>query len=246
MAASNHSRLRAGFTISARCKFIRPLMENKSRFLLCFALVLTGVVFLARTAKAQPVFWTYRSLEARVATAQCVFRGTISNCSGTFIERRGGYFGGYRDDGTMRPDGVMRYAITVQGDEVIIGKSASTMELVTKTLADDKRFDQWADQHTSFLFLIGDEEFSNLAGNIGGTNHWSTIRLGKAVSAEANFSGDHPLYLMDLTQLTNAKTILAQTRKSAKVSRDGPLKFHKFREIPRGPLWSSLLVPVQP
>src|ERR1041385_7228459 len=103
-------------------------MIMKPKLLLGLAMVLTGVVFSTTTAKAQPVFRTYRSLEARVAAAQCIVRGTISNCSGIFIERRGGYGA----DGTVRPDGVMRYAITVQVDEVIKGKSARTMELVTE------------------------------------------------------------------------------------------------------------------
>jgi hypothetical protein len=217
------------------------------KIILCLALVLSSIVFSATIAKAQPVFFTYYSLEARVAQAQSVFRGTISNCSGTFIERQGGFFGGYKEDGTKRPDGVMKYTITVQVDETLKGKSAKTIELVQETSADDKRFEQWADQHTSFLWFFGDQAWSNLRGNVSKTNHWSTLRLGAAVPAEHNFTGDNPVFLMDFTHLTNSKAILAQARKSAKAPSDGLLRLHRLGQIPDSAFFSSfLIVPVQP
>jgi hypothetical protein len=219
-------------------------LRMNTKLILCLALVLSGVIFPTMISKAQPVFVTYYSLEARVARAQSIFRGTISKCAGTFIERQGGFFGGYNKDGTKRPDGVMKYTITVQVDETLKGKSAKTIELVQETSADDKRFEQWADQHASFLFFIGDKEWSNLGGH---NSQWSTIRLGKAVPSERDYTSDHPVYSMDFTRLTDTKAILARVRKSAKAPSDGRLKFHTLGQIPDSASFNCfLIVPVQP
>jgi len=75
----------------------------------------------------------------------------------------------------------MRYTITVQVDEIIKGKAEQTIEVAQETMLGDKRFGDWAEQHNSFLWFFGDNEWSNL----GGSNpQWSTIRLGEAVPAE--------------------------------------------------------------
>src|SRR6266571_382590 len=192
------------------------------------ALVLGGIVFSTRPAKAQPGLAIYHSLEARVAQAQSVVRGTISNCSGHFIERQSGYYGGHQEDGTQRPNGVMKYTITVQVDEVIKGKAARTIELVQETFVDDKRFEQWADHHTSFLWFFGDKTWSNLGGH---DPQWSTIRLGEAVPAERGFSSDQPVYLMDFSPLADPKEILARTRRFAKNLGEASPQFHTLARL---------------
>lgn len=216
----------------------------KPKLLLRLALVLSGVAFFACPARAQPIFPIYRSLETQVAEAQSIFCGSVSNCSGTFIERQDGFAGGYRRDGTERPKGVMKYTITVQINETIKGSLAKTIELVEETEAGDNRFEQWAGQHTTFLFFIGGTSWSNLGGNLSETNGWHTIRLGAAVPGERFWSSDAPVFLMDFTCLTNSKAILAETRKAARIPSHG-VTFHKLYPMP-GIFSSSLIVPVEP
>ncbi len=182
-----------------------------NKIILCLALISSSFVLSPTVVDAQPVFVTYASLDLEVAQAESIYRGTVSDCAGEFIETPGGYFGGYQDDGTRRPDGFMRYTITVKVDEVLKGKPATTLELVQKTSAEDKRFKQWAEAHTSFLWLIGGPGWSNLGGGGSEANepHWYTIRLGDAVPHEHGYTSDPPVYLMDFTLLTDPKEILA-------------------------------------
>src|SRR5436305_640376 len=112
----------------------------RSKTLLALAFVSSLIAFFPATTEGQPVFRTYQSLEARIAQARSVVRGSISQCSGAFIERQGGYFGGRDEAGRRRADGVMRYVITVQVLEAIKGNAPKTIELVQETSADDKRF----------------------------------------------------------------------------------------------------------
>lgn len=100
----------------------------------------------------------------------------------------------------------MKYTITVQVEEVIQGKAGQTIKLAQETMVGDKRFDEWAEQHTSFLWFSGDNEWSNLGGR---DPQWSTIRLGEAVPAEHGWSKDHPVYLMDFAEVTGPEKILA-------------------------------------
>ena len=132
--------------------------KNLSR--LCTFLI--AVAVQATTAKGQPVFTSYQSLEQRVAQAGSIYRGAVSKCTGVFIETPNGSFGGYRDDETRRPDGDMHYTVTVKVVEVLKGKPSPTLELIQEPDAGDKRFKQWADAHTSFLWFIGGDQSSNL------------------------------------------------------------------------------------
>jgi hypothetical protein len=205
----------------------------------------------ALTAFGQPVFVTYDSLELRVAQAHSIVRGTVSNCTGAFIERPGGYYGGTRPDGSRRPDGVMCYTITVKVDEVLKGKRSRTIELVQETITDDKRFEQWAEHHTSFLWFGFEpnsptRSWSNLRGVDAQTNVWTTIRLSDPVPGETMFSRDPPIYSMDFIHLTNSNEILARVRKEAKHNAEPP-RIHTFKSIwsadPPSP-FASLAVPV--
>ena len=145
----------------------------------------------------------------------------------------------------------MRYTITVQVDEIIKGKAEQTIEVAQETMLGDRRFGEWAEQHNSFLWFFGDNEWSNL----GGSNpQWSTIRLGEAVPAEAGWSKDHPAYLMDFAEVTRPEEILVLTRKFAKRFGKKTVKFHTVSTLllpptsirSNTPLWTSLIVPVQP
>ena len=194
--------------------------------------VLIGfVLFWAALGGAQPVFRTFYSLEARVAQAQCIFVGSVSNCSGTVTERSG------------FANGVMNCRITVQVDKAIKGQCGKTVELMSEVSPDDKRFGQWAEHHTSFLFFIEDKTWSNFGGH---NPRWSTIRLGEAVPAEKTYSADNPVYLMDFSVVTNSQEVLARTRQFAKRRLKAPLQFFTFGPRPELPLWTSLMVPVQP
>jgi hypothetical protein len=202
-----------------------------------------GIIFCAIAVsttllEAQPVFKTYYSLEGRVAQAQALVRGRVICCSN--------YVGGYREDGTQRPDGFKIYTITVKVDDILKGRTPTTLQFSAEASAEDKRYQQWESHRTSFLFFIGDGAWSNLGGAIWETNRLSTIRLGKSIPAENGYSSDPPVYLMNFTSLTNAKAILAEARKFAKIKPQRDLQFHKFDRFPNGPLWTSLLVPVQP
>jgi hypothetical protein len=221
------------------------------RKLFQFLALVAGFTLFGGIVGAQPIFPHYDSLELRAARAQNIVRGTVSKCTGTFVERRGGYNGGYGEDGKARPDGVMRYTITVKVDEVLKGKSIRTLELVQETWAGDKRFEQWGEHHTSFVwFNEGDitksTTWSNLQGIDGQTNKWNTIRLGEPVPAESHSSSDSPIYAQDFTRVTDPKDLVARVRKLAK-DRSDPSRVHTFRPVwppERDNGWASLSVPV--
>lgn len=211
-------------------------------------LLLTGLLIGAVMAHAQPLSITYQSLELRVAQAEAVYRGTVSNRTAVFVEAPDSLFGGYREDGTKRPDGYMRHTITVTVDEVIKGKPLKTLSLVQDISFDDKRIAQWAESHTAFLWFNGGSAWSNLGAFSPLTNapHWITIRLDKPVPAEAGWSTDSPIYSMDFTHLTDSKEMLARVRTLAK-SQKSVAQTHKFQFFPESrsvEAFASLEVPV--
>jgi hypothetical protein len=217
---------------------------------------IAAVILEASAARAQPVYRTYQSLEARAAQAKSIYRGTVSECVGVFVERPGGGFGGNREDGSRRPDGVMRYTIRVKVDDVLKGKPSPALELIQETSAGDDRFKQWSDAHTLFLWFIGCDQSSNLGqspffvGESGFSTEkptpWHTIRLGKAVPAEKGYTEDSPVYLMDFTHLTEPQEILDNVRSLAKSPAKKTVQFHEFPTIPNGSPFHRLKVPVQP
>src|SRR6185503_19498005 len=73
---------------------------------------LFGFAFAAKIAEAQPLFYTYVSLEARIAQAESVVHGTISNLSRSLMVPPGAYVTNIDHWGdrmvrylTERPDG---------------------------------------------------------------------------------------------------------------------------------------------
>ncbi len=207
--------------------------KRRDMFPYLLALALTSTI-----AKAQPVFVTHRSLEARIAQAESVFRGTISHLSRTGVVPSGG---------KETPDGIARYTITVSIAEVLKGPQRKTIELVRETFADDQRFDQWFGHRTSFLWFMGPSEMTWEERTSGKprANAWTNIRLGQPVLDErGRAEHERPVFAMDFTCLEDSKEILSRARKIAKRHID-TLRVHTFALGKNGP-WSSLDVPVVP
>ena len=184
-------------------------------------LLLFGFALAAKMADAQPLLYTYVSLEARIAQAESVVHGTISHLSRTLIIPPGAYVTNIDHWGdqvvrhiTERPDSEVQYRVTVKVDEIIKGPRRKTVDVVLQTDAYDKRPEQWTERQTAFVWFIGDRRQPN-----SGTNslpYWNTIRLGAAVPGERRFSSDLSLFSMDFRRLDDASEILARARKFAK------------------------------
>jgi hypothetical protein len=226
------------------------IVNSKLAFWFALLLAAGGLV---KTSRAQPVYYTLDSLDLRVARAEFIFTGTISNCTATFTDRPGDRIGGSRQLGIRRPEGAVRYTITVSVGEVLKGKPARTIDLFQETSVDDKRFDQWAKKHTLFLWFgapasAGGSAWSNLRGIDLDANSWSTIRLGAPVPSESTYTSDSPVYTMEFERVTDPKDILARVRKAAKQKID-PVEIHNFKTIwsaePPSP-FASLAVPICP
>jgi len=220
-------------------------------------LFLRWALFLAMgNASAQPVYVTYHSLELRVVLAQSIVHGTITNLTRTVLVPPNGYRTNFSlVDGALKPstlqlsDGAVRYTFTVCVDEILKGHPPKTIEIVQETRDFDKRFDQWAEQHTAFLWFVGDPTWSNLGGRGLQSNapFCSTIRLGEPVAGERIYGGDPPV-IADFLPVIDPKEILARTRKLAK-QRTSSTNVFTFQYIPQKPLenpWASLAVPATP
>jgi hypothetical protein len=172
-------------------------------FLLFFSVALSNAVGNAQ------ITVHYQSLEARIAKAESVFRGSISKVSPKVILAPGELL----TDGTSFSDGMVEYTIAVKVDEVLKGKVGEHVELVRNTFAFDKRFDQWLEAETSFLWFVGlesNQEQESLS--------WDIVRLGDSVPAEATFTMPHapPIFSMDLTVLKQSDEILDSARRFVK------------------------------
>jgi len=220
-------------------------------------LFLLWAFFLAiGNAPAQPAYVTYNSLELRVVQAQSIVRGTISNLTRTVLAPPRGFRtnmallnGKWQSLVSQIPDDGISYTFTVHVDEVLKGHPPQTIEMTQVTRGFDKRFEQWAEQHTSFLWFLGDPTWSNLGGCGTRSNAvcCSTIRLGEPVPGESVYSGDPPV-IADFRPVTDPNEILARTRKLAKQPAASTNVF-TFQHIPQKPLenpWASLAVPATP
>jgi hypothetical protein len=204
-----------------------------------FVFVVGILLALAGAALAQPVFRTYSSLELRALRAKAIFRGVVDSAEGTFFERPGGFFGGRRPDGTIRPDGVMRYAVTVHVLERLKGATPERVVFSTETSADDRRFASWAAQRTEFLFLVEDGAVSNLRGVLG-VAKLSTIRLGKPVPEESGYTSDDPVILTDGTVVEGRERILREVQQALRLPASAETHTLPYWVSP----WSSLQVPI--
>jgi hypothetical protein len=166
-----------------------------------FILVLSGVVLAAGSAGAQTTR-TYWTLEARIANAEVVVRGTIADLSGKVLVPPGGK----TPDGVSWPDGTIQYTFAVKVDEVLKGNPRGDLRLVRTTSAYDRSYDEWSRARTPFLWFLTREK---RAGYVGGA-----LRLGKAVAAESGYRHGvaPPLFSMDFAVLKDPAEILARAR----------------------------------
>ena len=87
--------------------------------------------------------------------------------------------GGQSPEGTVWPDGIVEYTITVKVDEVLKGKAPDNVEFVRRTSAFDTTYDEWFKARTPFLWFVArDKEAVAVSG---------ALRLGEPVTAAGVF-----------------------------------------------------------
>lgn len=189
-------------------------MIRKPAFWLALALNL----MFAGISGAQPGIYYRPSLDAMVAKSPLVFRGAISSYSRTVMSAPWTNF--VRGVTTGPWDGIFDYALVFRVDEVLKGPASKTVKLALEVRGFDKVAEQWADQHTEFLCFAGVASPENQVPTNGPMPLWRVIRLGEAVPDERAFSTPlvvkPPVALLDFTELSDLKDILARARWSAK------------------------------
>jgi hypothetical protein len=216
-----------------------------------------------RTAIAQPTGPVlYESIEARVAGAESVFRGSICGLTRAVIVPEGGRATNYTTEPNGvrtphiiegNPNGEVNYAIQVKVEEVLKGPPRTNFAFVEEKCFDfDRRWDQWAEQRTPFLWFVGGSRTAFTDVNTGQytavpNSGWSNIRLGKAVPAEKMFTKPGLTVSSDFTCLTEPEEVLKRAREFAKEWR-GPVKVHVYQMPPLscGSYWAQLAVPIVP
>jgi hypothetical protein len=160
---------------------------------------------------------TFRSLEARISQTRWVVRGTITHQEKSVIVAPGGH----STDGTVWPDGIVVYKATVNAEEVLKGPQRKQIVLQRQTSAFDKRFEQWRDAHTAFLWFVGDDAppSNTETSEEAASPSWDALRLAPPVAAEkvyVDVEDAPPVFGMDFTVLSTPAVILARARAFAK------------------------------
>lgn len=165
-------------------------------------LALWGFLLAVRPAAGQTTL-TYWTLEARIHAAAIVVRGPIVGLERIVLVPRMG-----QRDGTIWPDGIVRYTVHVRTDEVLKGKRRELV-LTRETSDYDRRFEEWREACTSFLWFV--------RGGQSPASEWDALRLGAPVSAESHYSTDAPpLFSVDLTVLKSPEAILPRAHAFAR------------------------------
>jgi hypothetical protein len=163
---------------------------------------LWAFLFAVRPASAQTTR-TYWCLEARVHSAAEVVRGPIAALERTVLVPRMGL-----RNGTIWPDGIVRYTLHVRADEVLKGKRRELV-FARETSDYDRRYDEWREARTSFLWFNRDTRSPAL--------EWDALRLGAPVPAEDHYLTDAPpLFSIDMMVLTSPETILRRAHSFAR------------------------------
>lgn len=155
---------------------------------------------------------TYTSLEALVAQAESVVRGSIIKVSRQIKVPKHGRL----PNGTLWPSGLVQYTLTVKVDEVLKGKKTEELQLVRETSAYDQRCTQWCDARTELLWFLGQRDtYANTTDN-DADRKWGLLRLGKPVPDERSYK-EHapPIFSMDFRVLKQRDEILAAARRAA-------------------------------
>lgn len=217
----------------------------KSKTGLCLAVALT--LSFAEISRAQPGIRYEPCLEAMVAKAPLVFRGSISSYSRTVISAPWTNF--VRGVTTGPSDGIFNYTLEFRVDEVIKGTASKTAKLAFETMGFDKEEEQWSEQHTELLCFAGVASPENQVPTNGPMPLWRVIRLGEAVPAERGISTElvvkPPVPLLDFTELSDLKDILARARWSAKQgfstnTFELPFGFDEELEVPITPALETM------
>ena len=201
----------------------------KPKLLLCLALVLSGVIFSATVAEAQPGGgMTFSSLEARIIEARVIFRGTITN-----------------DEETNDS-----YTFGLRVDEILKGKLSGEPLVFTLHHVNWPQLGKLADEQASFLWFVNGSERTIGKDFFDELNPPNNIFLGPTLPGKKDqrFNDGSLVYDADMTLLTNPADILARTRAYAKKG-IAVTNFHKIY-LPEMSIWGystcELVVPVEP
>jgi hypothetical protein len=186
----------------------------KPKLPFCIVVVL-GSLF-ARVTNAQPVAMYRSSLEAMFTTAQSVVRGSITNYSRSVISAPWTNFVKGVTSGPR--DGVYKYNLTVEVDEVLKGPPRKAVQLEAEMQGFQHEIEQWNGRHTSLLvFVNGSRAGSQRGSAVPG---WRVIPLEDAAPAQpftsVAFVVQPPVQSMDLSWVTVPRDILSRVRAFAK------------------------------
>ncbi len=120
---------------------------------------------------------TFTSLEALVAEADDVFRGPIIKLTRDVKVPKNGKL----PNGTLWPSGLVEYTFTVRVDERLKGNKTGEVQLVRETSAYDKRYIQWHQSKTEFLWFLGQRDKYSNTTDADRDRKWGTLRLGQEV-----------------------------------------------------------------
>lgn len=218
-------------------------MNRKAAFWL--ALVLN--LWFVGISGAQPGIYYKPSLEAMVAKSPLVFRGAISSYSRTAMSAPWTNF--VKGVTTGPWDGIFNYTLEFRVNEILKGRAGKTVKLARQAMGIDREEEQWAEQHTEFLCFAGVASPENQVPTNGPMPLWRVIRLGEAVPAEQGISTSlvvkPPVTLLDFTELSDLKDILARARWSAKQgfttnTFELPIGFMEELEVPITPTLETM------
>src|SRR5262245_27992643 len=134
----------------------------------------------------------FDSIEAMVARADLVVRGSIVKLTQTVTVPRDGFRGG-----TTWPDGFMDVTFTRKVQEVLKGRKIDDLTLMVETRLSNKCYEQWKEAQTEFFYCGASEQ--KLAA--GGPRPFTQplVRLGPPVAAERGFRAvlEPPIFTMD-------------------------------------------------
>jgi hypothetical protein len=222
---------------------------SKCKFYFCLALAFVAIA--SQKISAQPGGgWTHRSLEARVAQAPRVFRGTITNVVETLTPTNNELARRSFPDLPFRTFDFHNYKITLTVDEVLKGKlDRKSIEFAITNVADWPELKQWEAARATFLWFVNDSLDSIAANFFAGEND---VFLEMKASRKANedvLKKFPVLYDADMTLLANSQQILKRARAFAKKA--GPFQFHSIylpQESSSDHFYfnSYLVVPVEP
>jgi hypothetical protein len=223
----------------------------KSNFNICFCLaLLLGAVAQQKMAAQPGGGWVHRSLEARIAQAPMVFRGTITNLLETVVHTNNQFARAADPDLPLQAFDLHNYKITLTVDELLKGKLArKPIEFAINGVGDWPDLKRWADEHASFLwFLNGSVESIGTNFFAGGNDLFLETKATN--SRDEDERKKMPLlYSADMTVLTNSQQILKRARSFAKKA--GPFRLHSIylpQESSSDHYYfrSYLVVPVEP